>query len=198
MIFDSRFYLITKGIAVLLIVIFSCLTDATARVFPGFVDIEDGRAYLHTPASITEIVTVAVQYPGVRTRCCIKLRRAAVKPAVERQITESDRVTGNDPVFKYLLSTPKFFALDHPFIGMALINVNSRIASDAASMQGRENTLGFYRIEKCIGKEGVNLSVRSANSEDVNIYYGVGYEIDISDTHGESMCGNAAKVFRAK
>jgi hypothetical protein len=70
---------------------------------------------------------------------------------------------------------------------MALINVHGHIQSSAASMTAKAGDGSIVLIEKCLEREGVNLTT-TASFPVKDLYYYLEYEIDLNDVAGEPIC----------
>jgi hypothetical protein len=165
--------------------LFGCMSIAEASPHIGFVDVKDGKMFLHTDARPAEIDVAYLQYPGRRNRCCIRVLKAQIES--ENGLAESDKVSGEKPIYVYAVTTPSQVALNKPFIGMALINVDRPVSARGPSMRGYSNSR-IVEVSQCLGTEGLNLNVVGTPSLISPVYYSVGYEIDLTTIANDMRC----------
>ncbi|MES2529747.1 MAG: hypothetical protein V4636_01830 [Pseudomonadota bacterium] len=164
----------------------ACMTSAFAESASfGFVEFQGDKIYLHTPSSRASIRSAALQYADEKNKsaCCIRVS--------SKDVLQDGESSTNDTPTSYfrheIRPRPPFPKFNFPFIGMALINVHGHIQSSAASMTAKAGDGSIVLIEKCLEREGVNL-MTTASFPVKNLYYYLGYEIDLNDVAGEPIC----------
>ncbi len=71
---------------------------------------------------------------------------------------------------------------------MALINVKPPVVASNSFMRASVVRRTRYTVQKCIATEGVNLYGPKRDGISEHLYYGLGYEIDLSAVRGETVC----------
>jgi hypothetical protein len=165
--------------------LFGCISIAEATPHIGFVDVKDGKMFLHTDAQPAEIHVAYLQYPGRSNRCCIRVLKAQIRS--EDGLAESDKVSGEKPIYVYAVTTPSQVLLNRPFLGMALINVDRPVSARGHRMRGYSNSR-LVEVSQCFGMEGLNLNVVRTPSSIAPVYYSVGYEIDLTTVANDMRC----------
>ena len=165
---------------------FGFVAMAKAGPHIGFVDVKDGKMYLHTDARRTEIDVVYLQYPGRRNRCCLRITRPKIA-SENAVLAESDKVSSDNPIYAYAIAVPPHVPLGKPFLGMALVNVNRPVFARGLEMSASADGKVF-KVRQCFGMEGLNLEVSGTPSSVASMYYSFGYEIDLTALANDKRC----------